>query len=37
LVQIRDKIARKSKFEGQLRAKFKKFGTKDLFAKSAPI
>jgi hypothetical protein len=32
LVEIKDKITRKSKFKGQLKAKLKKFKTNDLFA-----
>jgi hypothetical protein len=34
---MKDKIARKSKFKGQLRAKLKKFRTKDVFAKGVWI
>jgi hypothetical protein len=37
LDQIRDKITRKSKFWGQLRAKLKKFRIKDLFIKGVWI
>ena len=35
--KIRDKIARKSNFGGQLKAKLKKFRTNDFFAKGARI
>jgi hypothetical protein len=37
LGEIRDKIARKLKFSGQLRAKLMKFKTTDLFALGAWI
>ena len=35
--EIEDKITRKSKFKGYLRAKLMKFMTKDLFTKGAKI
>jgi hypothetical protein len=37
LGEIRDKTKRKSKFRGQLRAKLKKLGTKDLSTKNTQI
>jgi hypothetical protein len=37
LVEIKGKIARKSKFWGQLRAKLKKFTVKNHFAKGAKL
>jgi hypothetical protein len=37
LGEIRDTIARKSKFKDQLRAKLKKFKIKDLFKKGIQI
>jgi hypothetical protein len=37
LVEIKGKIARKSKFWGQLRAKLKKFTAKDHFAKGVEL
>jgi hypothetical protein len=37
LREIGDKIARKSKFRGYLKAKLMKFKTKDLFTKGAQI
>jgi hypothetical protein len=37
LREIGDKITRKSKFRGYLRAKLMKFMTKDLFTKGAKI
>jgi len=37
LGEIRDKTKRKSKFRGQLRAKLKKLGSKDLSTKNTQI
>jgi hypothetical protein len=37
LVEIKDTIARKLKFDGQLRVNLKKFKTKDLNAKGTRI
>jgi len=37
MVQIRRKIARKSKFSGQLSVKLKKFIAKDYFEKGAEL
>jgi hypothetical protein len=37
LIAIRGKIARKSKFEGQLRARLKKFAAKNHFEKGIKL
>jgi hypothetical protein len=37
LIEIRGKIARKSKFWSQLRAKLKKFAAKDHFGKDTEL
>jgi hypothetical protein len=37
LVEIKDTIARKSKFDSQLRVNLKKFKTRDLYAKGTRI